>query len=272
MQIGPSRFIYFFAASLAFASNVWASDLRPWSDSKDYVQLEAVDAINQHPVSFSTEQIAALLGHFYKREGSKEPKPYFSQDEISRIANKLVPLFTKSKPNEDINFGTSFSESGFFLVPRKLNAGRLFVENGRLNLLIGMCAAEQDITYQQLYAKYRDLDHGSRVKPVDKLGCELLEGNNTERVNNRPDWLRLNINAVLQTKAVPVFLPASKTLTFGAPTTPDPATATSPAQSPSTTKPNEAEERLLTLKQLHDKGLITDIEYEQKRAAIIKGL
>lgn len=272
MQIGPGRFFYFIVASFVLASNVWASDLRPWSDNRDYVRLEGGDAANQHPVSFSTEQLAALLGHFYKREGTKEPVPYFSQDEINRIASKLAPLFAKSKPNQDLDFGTSFSEAGFFLVPRKLNAGRLFVENGRLNLIAGMCAAEQDITYQQLYAKYRDLDHGSRIKPTDKLGCELLEGNNTERVNNRSDWVRLNINSVLQTKAAPVFLPNSKTLTFGTTTASDPATAPTTQSPSSTAKLGEAEERLTTLKQLHDKGLITDAEYEQKRAAIINGL
>jgi hypothetical protein len=273
MQFRPSTLLYFFAVILASASNVWANDLRPWGEGKDYVQLETVSAVNQLPVNFSTEQLSALLGHFYKREGSEEPSPYFSQDEISRIASRLVPLFAKAKSAEDIDFGTSFNPSGFFMVPRKLNAGRLFVENGRLNLIVGMCAAEQDITYQQLYGKYRDLDHGSRTKSADKLGCELLAGNNAERVDNRADWLRLNINAALAANPVPVFSPASKTLTFGTTTASDPVTATSPAQSPSTNaKPSDAEERLITLKQLHDKGLITDAEYEQKRAAVLNGI
>jgi hypothetical protein len=40
----------------------------------------------------------------------------------------------------------------------------------------------------------------------------------------------------------------------------------------STTQLPDSEERLQTLRQLHDKGLITDAEYEQKRAEVIKGL
>ena len=286
MQIGLSARLCFFATSLVFASHVWASDLRPWGEGKDYVQLETVSAVNQHPVNFSSEQLTRLLGQFYKQVGNKEPVPYFSQDEISRIVPKLVRLFAKSKPDEDIDFGTSFNDSGLFLIPRKLNAGRLYVENGQLNLIIGMCAAEQDLTYQQLYGKYRELDHGSRAKPVDKLGCELLAGNNIERVGNRADWVRLNINAALTTNAVPVFPTASKTLTFGAPAVPNSAAASAPVQTTSaTTKPtgpaaqtiptspaNEEEKRLIQLKSLHDKGLITDAEYEQKRAEILKGL
>lgn len=174
MQNGLSARLCFFATSFAFASNVWASDIRPWGEGKDYVQLEAVSAVNQHPVNFSTEQLARLLGQFYRRVGNKEPAPYFSQDEINRITTRLVPLFARSKPSEDIDFATSFNDSGLFLIPRKLNAGRLFVEDGKLNLIIGMCAAEQDITYQQLYGKYREPDHGSRVQPVAKLGKSVV--------------------------------------------------------------------------------------------------
>jgi len=268
-----------FAACLALATTVSAGDNRLWAEGNDYVQLDAVGATNQHPVRFSAEQLTALLGRFYKRESNKEPVRYFSQDEISRIATELVPLFAKAKPGEDIEFGTSFRPGGFILSPRALNAGRLFIENGQLNLLIGMCAAKQDIAYQQSFGKYRELDHGSRIKPVDKLGCELLAGNDTERVNNRTDWLRLNINAALTTKAVPMFDNATP-LTFGATVIPAQATTAAPATGsaePATlAKPalsaSEAEERLVTLKRLHDKGLITDTEYEQKRAAILKAL
>lgn len=282
MQNGLSARLCLFATCLALVSSVWASDLRPWGEGRDYVQLEAVGAVNQHPASFSSDQLTRLLGQFYRRVGNKEPAPYFSQDEISRIAPRLVRFFAKAKPVEDIDFGTSYNDSGLFLIPRKLNAGRLFVENGQLNLIAGMCAAEQDITYQQLYGKYRELDHGSRTKPVDKLGCELLAGNNMERVDNRTDWVRLDINAALTANALPVLPPSSKTLPLGAPASSVPETTSAPVQSLSTaTKPSEpasattannAEGRLIQLKNLHDKGLITDAEYERKRAEIVKGL
>lgn len=276
MQNRTSARLCFIAASFAIACSAQANDVRPWGEGKDYVQLEAVSAVNQHPVVFSEEQLSKLLGQFYKREGNKAPAPYFSKDEVSRISAKLVPLFAKAKPGQDIDFGTSFNESGFFLIPRKLNAGRLFVENGQLNLIVGMCAAEQDITYQQLYGQYRELDHGSRAQPVNKLGCELLAGNNAERVDNRGDWVRLNINAALSANSVPTP-PGSGTLTFGVGVSPTPAptqspTTTAPATQATIAAPNEIEERLTVLKSLHDKGLVTDAEYEQKRTELLKGL
>jgi hypothetical protein len=282
MQHGLIARLGFFAASMVLATTVSASDTGLWAEGNDYVQLEADSAANQHPIAFSTEQLTTLLGHFYKRKGNKEPAPYFSQDEISRIAPELVRLFAKAKPGDDIDFGTSFRPGGFILVPRTLNAGRLFVDNGQLNLLIGMCAGAQDIAYQQAFGKYRELDHGSRIKPADKLGCELLAGNDTERVNNRTDWLRLNINAALTTKAVPMFV-TSTPLTFGATASPAQATTPAPSSTPASAatpalpmsnmdSASETEERLTLLKRLHDKGLITDTEYEQKRATVLKGL
>jgi hypothetical protein len=233
MHKGICTYLFSVTSSLAFVSGVWASDLRPWGEWNDFVKLNAVNAVNQHPVSFSAEQLTRLLGQFYKLEGSKEPAPYFSQDEIGRLSTKLVPLFAKAKSGDDIEFGTSFSANGSFLIPRKLNSGRLFVESGQLNLIIGTCAAEQDITYQQLNNKYRELDRGNRMK-----------------------------------------------LTFGTSIASDAVTTSAPVQSTSlsakllgsTTSLSGSEERLLTLKQLHDKGLVTDAEYEQKRAEVIKGL
>lgn len=271
-----------FAASLAIATTVSATETpKLWTAGNDYVQLGAGSAINQHPVRLSTEQITVLLGQFYKRGKNDEPVPYFSQDEISRISPQLVPLFAKAKPDQDIEFGTSFRSDSFPFVPRVLNAGRLFIQNGQLNLLIGMCARAQDIGYEETFGKFPELDHGSRNKPAKNVGCELLASDATEQVNNRTDWLRLNINAVLTARAVPVF-PSSAPLTFGAPALPAQATIPAPASStaavtksasPATdTVPSEAEKRLTVLQQLHDKGLITDSEYEQKRAAVLKGL
>jgi hypothetical protein len=274
-----------FVASLALATAVSASDTRSWSEGNDYVRLDAASASNQHPVRLSAEQLTLLLGQFYKRVPSKEPVRYFSQDEISRLSTQLVPVFAKAKSGDDIEFGTSFRPGGFIFAPRELNAGRLFIENGQLNLLIGMCAAAQDIAFQQALSDHRELDHGSRSKPAEKVGCELLGENNAEQVNHRTDWLKLDINAALTRKEVPLPLSSSKSLTFGGASSPDRPAAT-PAQLPTAAAksaepaplampsppPNEVEGRLILLKQLHDKGLITDVEYDQKRAALLKQL
>jgi hypothetical protein len=283
MKHGKMVCLGLFSACMAIATTVSATETpQLWTTGNDYVQLSASGAVNQHPVRLSAEQLTVLLGQFYKREKNNEPVPYFSQDEISRISPRLVPLFAKAKPDQDIEFGTSFRSDSFPFVPRVLNAGRLFVENGQLNLLIGMCARAQDIGYAETFGKFPELDHGNRTKPAKNVGCELLAGNNTAQVNNRTDWLRLNINAVLTAKAVPAFR-SSTPLTFGA--TASSVQVTTPAAVPSeaasvptktlatpASSASEAEQRLIILKRLHDEGLISDTEYQQKRAEAMKGL
>jgi hypothetical protein len=289
MQHGLSTRLGLLAAGLLLAASASASDLRPWAEGDDYVRLENVNAGNQHPVTFSPEQLTNLLGHFYKRERNKDPVPYFSNDEIERLSHTLVPVFAKASAADDVLFGSSFRPGGFFLVPRTLNAGRMFVENGQLNLLIGMCDEQQDIGYQQNFGKYKPLNHGSRIKPVADLGCELIPGNDAVRVDSRPDWLRMDIAAALANKVVTptvagaalTFSPASQTA--ATPVAPAATAVAAPRNvAPTPARPGDAvlppapasktEERLILLKRLHDNGLINDAEYEQKRASILKDL
>jgi len=282
MRYGLMTRLGLFAAALAITTTVSATETNQlWSERNDYVQLDTVSATNQHPVTLSAEQLTTMLDQIYKREKNREPARYFSRDEINRISPQLVRLFAKAKPDQDIEFGTSFRQDEISLVPRMLNAGRMFIENGQLNLLIGMCAKTQDIGYQTTFGNFRKLDHGSRSKTTENIGCELLAGNNSELVNNRTDWLRLNINAAITTKNIPAF-PSSMPLTFGATSIPDKTIAIVPVAANRTDEPlslakpalpaNDVEGRLTLLKQLHDKGLITDAEYQLKRAAILKDL
>lgn len=281
-------------ATSAFASETTTS----WSETDDYVKLDPVNANNQHPVTFSPEQLQNLLAHFYKKEANKDPAPFFSDDEVKRLSTWLIPVFNKSKTGDDVLFGTSYRPGSFLLIPRVVNAGRLFVENNRLNLLIGMCGEPMDMPYQ----RSRPLNHGSRIKPVNDVSCELIPGNGAERVNNRPDWLSLDIPTGLATRPNGdlTFAPVGPKTTFqAAPTAPGTASPAVPAankpattfQSPAAGKPaavapaapvaapvlpaaplSKAEERLQLLKRLKDNGLINDAEYEQKRASILKDL
>ncbi|WP_374353050.1 SHOCT domain-containing protein [Chitinimonas sp.] len=299
MQHGLTTRLSLLAASLVLAASAWATDLKPWSEGDDYLRLENASASNQHPVNFNAEQLSNLLGHFYKKEQGKDPAPYFSRDEIERLAPRLVPVFARASSADDIQFGSSYRPGNFLLVPRVLNAGRLFVENGQLNLIIGSCVEQQDIGYQQNFGKYKPLNHGSRIKPVSNLGCALVAGNDAVNVDNRPDWLRLNISAALAnavvtpsgvktsltfapaSAAAPAATPAASAAPVAPVSLPAPRASTAPAAAPAAASSSavlpaqpasKAEERLQLLKRLHASGLITDAEYEQKRAGILKDL
>lgn len=280
------RFSIAFMA-LALAGEALAGAPLIWRESDDYIRVEAASASNQHPVTFSAEQLTKLLGRFQKVERNQKPSAYFSEEEIQRIAVAATGLFASADSKTEVVFASSYRPGGFILQPRLLNTGRLFVENGRLNLLIGMCAALPEDPALQDKIRFKELDQGSRSAQAQGLRCQLVDADGAQRVNNRPDWLRLDINVALSTAQQPK-LPTSSApaLTFGQTTEPAkpiaapipvavPATAapSQPAARPTLAfPPSDAEERLTTLKRLHSKGLISDAEYDQKRAEVLKSL
>ena len=267
-----------------------------WSETDDYVKLEAVNAENAHPVVFSTDQLRNLLQRVFKRVNGKTPQPYYNDDEIKRLSESLQPVFAKAGRGDDVQFVTSYRPGGMFFIPRVLNAGRMFVENGKLNVLVGMCGDSLDMAYYHVTGVKRSINHGSRIKPAANLGCTLLSGNGAVAVNNRPDWISIDIAEALASKPdsayrpVPgedpgtTFQPAASTIspqTTAAPvSTPRPVEHTvqpspqvdlqSTSQGPSPL--SKVEERLTVLKRLKDEGLISDTEYEQKRASILSDL
>lgn len=289
-QTGSTNFRGRFAIAcmaLALAGEAMAGAPLIWRESDDYVRADAASGSNQHPVTFSTEQLTRLLGRFQKTDRTKKPAAYFSEDEIQRIASVAPGVFASADNRTEVVFASSYRPSGFMLQPRLLNTGRLFVENGRLNLLIGLCGALPEDPALQDKIRFKELDQGSRNAEAQGLRCQLVDSEGTQRVNNRQDWLRLDINSALSAAQQPK-LPAGSApeLTFGQSAEPAKpvvipvplappvaATPTRPAASPALSyPPSEAEERLTTLKRLHSKGLISDAEYDQKRAEVLKSL
>jgi len=267
-------------ASLTTAVCVHATDFKPWSEADDFARLEAVNANNQHPYSISPDQLKNLLSRFYKHEDGKDPAPYFTEDEANRMSKQIAAQLSRAHAGDDVLFGSSWRPGLFLLTPRELNAGRIFVENGQLNLVIGMCNDAQDVSYFEEHAKVKPLNFGSRIKPVANLNCELVAGNGAERVENRPDWLRVS----LTTAAAPSYFPQAAPQPTAPVAMPAPAPRVAPAPvavapapvaaAPAIPEPpvSKAEQRLMMLKRLHDGGLITDEEYKEKRASAVKEL
>ena len=70
--------------------------------------------------------------------------------------------------------------------------------------------------------------------------------------------------------AAPTLTPAAPPV--AAPVVAAPAAPAAPIVKPADPKADEIERRLTALKQLRDKGLITDDEYKQKRKDILQSL
>jgi hypothetical protein len=168
----------------------------------------------------------------------------------------LREALQKAKPSEDVVF-FSTERRGDSIVPSKAGvAGRVFVANNQLNLIIGTARLEY-LAYLNNYKKMPNYTEGSRgVK-----GAAVLQADNASLgAAGRSDWLVWDLTGAPAQATMPVVDNQPK-----APAAPAAAAVNNDVAA-------AQEQRLKRLQRLHDQGLITDQEYQAKRQEILKEL
>ena len=167
-------------------------------------------------------------------------KPHRTFWDLAQFTWVLAEALTVADPAEDlILFSSSRRAQGYLSSPLAV-AARLFVKNGALNLIV----QESRMEVLGRYSPDSDLskiEFGSRVR-ASKVALHSPMG-----LSQRSDWLVFNLD--------PLPVPAPPAAKAGeAPAHPD------------------HERRLRELKHLLEEKLITDKEYQAKRAEILKSL
>lgn len=176
-------------------------------------------------------------------------RPLFASDELTALVPALVEAFGNARPDQDIALvSAARHEDNTFLALSAVTA-RLFVVDGRLNIIVHDARLD-----------FYDAARGTGVSPSFTVGSRKSPGSmpilSAGATSVRADWLALSAAAApAPVVALPQPVPA--------PAAPQAAVA-EPAP--------DAEQRLVTLKRLFDKGLITEAEYKQKRQEVLKGL
>jgi len=205
-----------------------------------WVRLERSEpgaAPNAHPAAVAAGPLRGLLAGV-ELMGEEGPQPLFSEDELAHIAGPIAEALSLALPGEDVVLFSTFKHSGGIFTGGLTVTARLFAQGGRLQFIV----RESRLEYAA--PSMADTDppmpaYGSRTAP----GAAVLRSRDGASV--RPDWLAFPMG-----------------LTAVAP--PAPAVA-APA-------PAAAGDRLLMLKQLRERDLITEAEYQKKRADILKDL
>ncbi|WP_341677287.1 SHOCT domain-containing protein [Niveibacterium sp. SC-1] len=202
---------------------------------------------NQHPVQITAMALIQALSTIRVDIG-KGPEPLFVDAELKQIAPAFVAMLSRARPNEDVIFvSTGEHKRGSF---RNLltNGGRLFYADGRINVLLGM--ALKDVTAQHQAAGQLDgpsLEFGGRDKATKHVQLSGVTTGDVQIVRN--DWIAVTA------PATPIAAGAI-------------AAAPAVAADPATTQEN----RFAALQRLKDQGLITDAEFQKKRAELLKEL
>lgn len=257
--------------------------LQLWYSRDQFVSLVPQDTRssgtvppNNHPVKIPPDRLTAMLASIeYSSAESTKPEQLFLSESLEILVPQLVQGFRKAAPGEDVTFAivglhkTSFS---FARIP-KVTTGRAFYEDGRLNIIFGF--ARKDFNERE-DRRLSPLIPGNRREALDdtwklwpqpgKNGFNLV----------RKDWVTFSDEWRAAAAVPPVAVPP-----VAAPPVAEPPVAVTniPPVQPILTQPvkqpidsRKPAERLATLNDLKEKGLITADEYRAKRQEILNEL
>jgi Short C-terminal domain len=222
------------------------------------VPREEGSAPNQQPVQLQAEVLRQQLSQVQAVGGSGR-QSLFAADELAELVGPLVEAFAGAGAGEDVLLlSASRRDAGIFGSPTAVVA-RLFVQGESLQLIV------HDTRFD-FFDNYK----GTHVEPRFTFGSRAATGEaaiqSASASNRRTDWLSIPLQ----------MAQAAAPATAATPGPAPPATVRPAAAAPAPRKALDAaaaediERRLETLKRLHDKGLISDDEYQQKRQEILQ--
>lgn len=230
-----------------------------------YVHLEKIESgasLNDHPYSISDEDLKTVLSKLQVKILGVE-EPLFNEEELNDVTPSLSQGLINARTDQDVTFAVvgKHGASRF----NTAISGRLFIKNDQLNIIFNEVRGEFEPEFRSL-GVVRPFLPGSRNKPSQVTISTSADI--SYPTSGRRDWVAIAANAIPNTTPVPRS--PQKAAPAAAPASVAPAPV-SPSTSP-TPDYQDIEKRLTVIKDLKQKGLITEQEYDQKRKEILKNL
>lgn len=233
-----------------------------------------------HPASIEPAKLAAILADLTYSEHSffkwRERGRVFDEDEVKKLAKSMAKALSTCNADQWVGFDVTSYKRDLVFKSRKLTSGWAWVKDDRLHLVLGNFNFELSNDDQPYTGDPRArfslgtfrLDPGPHNSPPGLVADDpyLKKDHTNWTVVALANWAPKPRPEDEEETAEPETPPA---------TPPAPLPAATPAERPTPPAPVEersVEERLLELKALLDKGLITPEEYEKKRAEILGAL
>ncbi len=243
-----------------------------------------------HPASLTASEVEKVLGAVGFEKLSvltwSDKGPLFSAGEIAQLAPKLAEGLRKATADQWVYFSVTGERGSTSSATPRFTDGICFVENGRLNLVLGNIffdTAEKYVTSSEPSTiDPRDLRAFEDVRLTAKgLGPAVapppLVPGDRWLGRARSNWLVYDLAAFLAPapeapRAVAAPTPPPAAAAPAAAASPAPMAAPAPPAPPAPPAALDPAERLQRLKDLLDRGLITPEEYQAKRQEILKSL
>ncbi len=291
--------VFYSTSYVACAEQLCPPHSLAWS-SEQFNQIYLVDNGGQppslQPLTLSAEALAKVLESLQVTSHGTAAT-LFDKESAASFARGLSVAFTKATPSQDLLFMiTAHVDTGGLLNRQLGNSGRAWLDQKGLNLAFSEVQVDFVGPYEAV-RKVRLFDFGSRQRAsAVTLGPDGAD-------HPRPDTAVIGLATQVdpttgQDLVIPIMAAARERSAApraavsspypmvdaqGRPVSATGAVPVAPAASPasagtSSVSPaapisaDAAERRLQTLQRLHDKGLISDQEYQAKRQQVLDGL
>lgn len=175
----------------------------------EIVNRDIPGVANEHPFSISSDNMRTVLGSIYVTEKvlfNERQSPLFSPAELQILSNTLSTGLARAEPNEDINFVTLGVHQGTLAKERQSDSGRVFISNGKLNIIFGLIHEEYSdknkYTGQAIDRRVNPLLPGTRRVDSEPAVRVALDNGQSYYVDpetgkERTDWIVIDIPTVL---------------------------------------------------------------------------
>ena len=284
--------------------------------AKYFIRTEKIEKrtkiLNSHPIKISPEILRRILKQLtYKYDRDERDIPLFSNKELTLLSEHVPKALRAAKPNEDITFVVKgpHSSARWSFKEERLTAGRIFVVNNQLNLIIGAVQVNLQPTLDERYqgnvwetAKLTyDIGHRNKIHKYE--GLILVYNEKAKGIHRksaqRKDWFIFTNTAYQeakqsieggggtkkqqslskeQYKSLQQQIDSlQKELNKKNSSPPRQRvqrkeTATTKQKPENNNSSYSLEQRLKTIESLHKKGILSEEEYNKKRQEILRGL
>ena len=248
-----------------------------WKVREQFVEVvpqeRGVGTANDHPVSVSPAELRRYLASVaVLLPGAGAPVPLLSDTELKVLEDAGLKGLSQAAPDEDVTFAVYGYHPALqgFLKQTKVTTGRMFYQEGRLNLIFGIVQREVLDTEDR---RLNPFVPGSRLTPSILDGRITAVAGGVPFTLKRPDWLVFAPAGSVPPPAEPTKSRPEAVAPVVAPAAP---VAPVPEAPKRVDRPagqtRSLEERLMLLNELKQKGLITEEEYRAKRTRILDEL
>jgi hypothetical protein len=217
------------------------------------VAIEAGAVQNQQPLTIKEQDIVAMLEDLTFDRGDGRSKPLFDREEARVVADELSRAFAKAEPGQDVVvMSTSRRNEGAVSLPTTV-ALRAFVSAQQINFIVGESRAD-------LLSMVRHTGIAPSVNFGSRQTASAVRLSSRQAEVRRADWISFHLGSGGMSHSMA-------------------ESRTSPKAQPNHSQAprdegfyREQAARLEGLRMLHEKRLLTDEEYQRKRAAIVDAM